>query len=80
MWNRLLRADGLPAWEGESLALSALAARAVPHVPPLRCPEDAASTLGLPLPTRKSRPPWHDSWSRCGRASLTWSRPDCATI
>jgi hypothetical protein len=50
MWNRLLRADGLPAWEGESLALSALAARALPHVPPLRCPEDAASTLGLPSP------------------------------
>ena len=50
LWNRLLHTGGLPAWEGESLALSALAARALPHVPPFRSPEDAAPVLGLPSP------------------------------
>ena len=50
LWNRLLRTGGLPAWEGESLALNALAARALPHIPPLHYPEDTASILGLPSP------------------------------
>jgi hypothetical protein len=50
LWNRLLRTSGLPAWEGDSLALSALAARALPNIPPLHHPEDAASVLGLPSP------------------------------
>ena len=50
LWGRLLRTGGLPAWEGESLVLRALAARALPHAQPLHSPEDAAPILGLPAP------------------------------
>jgi hypothetical protein len=49
-WSHLLRAGGLPAWPGESLAMDALAARALPGAPHLRRPEDAASALGLAAP------------------------------
>jgi hypothetical protein len=50
LWNHLLRSVGLPEWKGESLALSKLAARALPQAPRCRNLEDLAPLLDLPPP------------------------------
>jgi hypothetical protein len=49
-WNRLLQSAGLPRWEGESVFLSALAARAFPGDRSCRRPEDLAALLDLAPP------------------------------
>jgi hypothetical protein len=50
IWNKLLRSAGISEWDGGSLALSALAARALPRRSRPRHPEDLASTLNLSPP------------------------------
>lgn len=52
-WNALLHSCGLPAWEGDSMHLNALAGRVFPHSPP-KSPEGLASLLGLALPDAES--------------------------
>jgi hypothetical protein len=50
IWNRLLRSAGISEWDGGSLKLNALAARALPRRSRPRRPEDLASTLNLSPP------------------------------
>lgn len=50
LWNQLLRSAGLPEWEGESLDLSRLAARALSRESPCRHAEDLAPLLDLAPP------------------------------
>jgi hypothetical protein len=50
IWNRLLRSAGISEWDGGSLRLSALAARALPRRSRPGRPEDMASTLNLSPP------------------------------
>ena len=49
-WKALLRLCGLPAWEGDSMHLNALAGRVFPQKSPPKSPEDLASLLGLAPP------------------------------
>jgi hypothetical protein len=50
LWNGLLRSYGLPQWDGDSILLSSLAARAFDEVGPAAPPESLAPLLGLAAP------------------------------
>jgi len=50
LWNGLLRSKGLEAWQGETLFLQSIAARALKRVPSKLTPECLARELGLPPP------------------------------
>ena len=55
LWNGLLRSQALDAWQGETLYLRNLAARALKQLSPKLQPEDLALELGL-SPADEERP------------------------
>jgi predicted GIY-YIG superfamily endonuclease len=56
LWNGLLRSKGLEIWQGNTLYLRSLAARALERKPSRLEPEDIASGLGI-SPADEERPP-----------------------
>ncbi len=54
LWNRLLRSFGLPEWEGDTLVVSKLAARAITSASPYRHLGDLAACLDLAPPDNES--------------------------